>query len=149
MVKIRESKVTQEDYEIFMNMHKTFAYSEPCPELKSIRPPVIKNKVEYEDFITQKGDIVFAIDDSENVVGYAILQWFEDMACKIQEIYIVEQYQGKHLGKQFVNTIKQVAKEGGFLTIELMSYSMATDNFWSACNFRYTGANDKYEFQIR
>jgi len=51
----------------------------------------------------------------------------EDKKClEIERIYVLKEYQGFHVGKELMNTIKEIARKGGFETIWLQVWQKNT-----------------------
>lgn len=146
---LREATASSLDYEQFDGMYQNFRYSEIDGKSIPRNNAVLSTKDAYLHYIDQEGNILFVVEEcSGNVVGYFIMAWYEDGGAKINEMHIIESCQRKGYGKKAVKELIKLVKEEGFKWIELMSYSIATDNFWSACNFRYIGRDDQYEFHI-
>lgn len=149
-LQLREATSSQEDYSKFEEMYKNFRYAEIDGKMIPRSKLVLETKEKYMHYIDQEGNVLFIVEEcSGNIVGYFIMAWYEDGGAKINEMHIVESCQRKGYGKKAVKELISLVKEEGFKWIELMSYSIATDNFWSACNFRYIGRDDQYEFHIK
>ncbi len=145
MVEVKVRYLTDDiaDYETFMAMHEKFSYvHEDGTEFT--RNPVVND---YEKFkICTQNEELFIATLGDEVIGYAIACGYTDGVCKIKEIYVKPEVRRKGLGKKFVEQIEKVAQNEGFRKIQLNSVSMATDNFWSYCNFRPLNNSALYEF---
>ncbi len=145
MVKVEVRYLTTQisDYETFMEMHQSFAYIHE-DETFLERNPVIKDYESFKEH-AQNEEIFVAMSEGQ-VIGYAIGYGYTEGVCKIHEIYVKPEARRRGVGRKFVEQIKQVAKNEGFRKIQLNSVSMATDNFWSSCNFRPLNYSALYEF---
>lgn len=148
VLELREAIVDQADYNQFETMYKNFEYSEIEGQSFSRSEGVLKTQADYTEYITEKGNILFVELDG-TVIGYAILAWYEDGGVRIHEFHIIKEYQRKGYGKKAVKKLIELVKNEGFKWLELMSFSIGTDCFWSACNFRYIGHDEQYEFHIK
>lgn len=146
-MKIRVAKLTKGDFKAFYEMHVLFRYAEYNPADELEREPVIKD---YDDFMeyVQKEWIYFAVQDGE-VIGYAIITAFEDMSVKIEELYVSRKHQREGYGKKFVKKFIEFLKENDMKRVEVFSATIATDNFWSECNFRSVNGTEMYEYKIK
>lgn len=149
-LQLREAQASLTDYELFDKLYKFFRYAEIDGKTIPRNNAELSSLETYLEYIRTKGNILFIQEEeTNNVVGYFIMAWFDDGGARIREMYIAEEDQRKGYGKKAVKELIKLVKEEGFKWVELMSYSIATDNFWSACNFRYTGSNDEYKFHIK
>lgn len=149
-LRLREATSSRPDYDLFEGMYKVFRYAEIDDKTIPRTSGTLTTFEAYLEYITNKGNILFIQEDgTDKVIGYFIMSWYEDGGARVNEMYITEDNQRKGYGKKAVKALIALVKEEGFKWVELMSYSIATDNFWSACNFRYTGSNDEYKFHIK
>lgn len=144
----RMANVTREDYNAFDTLHRNFRYAElkkeeeiPCVNLR------VKTYEEYAD-LAEKEWIYFAVEDGK-VTGYVIITPYEDGSVKLEEIYIASNEQRRGSGRMFVSLLKAFLKKEGFNRIFLLSYNMATDQFWFRCYFRPVNNSEEFEFIIK
>lgn len=130
------------DYEDFRRLHENFSYAGNFGVRKNI---IVKEK-EFEDFVLAES--LFLLSNEKGVIGYAVMEAYDDGSCKIQEIFISKKEQRRGLGRLFVRLIKDVAKSEGFTRIFLLSVNIKTDDFWSKCGFTSVNGSDQYEIEL-
>lgn len=54
----------------------------------------------------------------------------------ISDLLVLEQYRGKHIGRQLVNTVENYYKEKGFKHISLSTYDFQASDFYRKCGFQ-------------
>lgn len=136
-------------YEIFKPIHENVVYSDVPNSPQIIRRMAIKNVKEFDEFL-KKSNIFFIFLDGnpDNIVGYIILDVFESGEAKIQEIVIKQEFRMQGFGRRAVKTlIEELKKDKTIKYVRIFSATMATDDFWSACNFRYL-YGDTYEYAL-
>lgn len=109
-------------------------------------PEMFGSAMEEDRYIkhVQNENIVLAVLN-ETIIGYCLVQAFDDGICEIVSIYINSDYRGKGYGGAFVSHIEALAKSCGMKKISLMSYNMETDRFWE--NMRYSSVNNTEEYE--
>ena len=99
----------------------------------------------FEDFMMLvENEEIILMEDSENIIGYAIVKAYDDGECVIEDIYILEEFQNRGLGRQFVNYIERTAKETGMEFISLMSATSETDRVWEVFGYVSVNYSDEY-----
>lgn len=140
----------EEAYKLFKPLHENVCYSELDPTMETKRTPFITSK---EAFIeTLKDTNIFFIvlkETEEKVIGYIILPVFNSGIAQIKEIMIAPELKQHGYGKKAVKLLIEGLREDETISIiKVFSATIATDNFYSACNFRFT-SGDTYEFKLR
>lgn len=88
-------------------------------------------------------------ETEEKVVGYIILNAFNNGAAYIKEIMIKSEERRHGYGRRAVKELIEGLKEDeDFKLLKVISATMATDDFYSSCGFRYT-SGDVYEHRLR
>lgn len=147
MLKIRYATEALSDYEAFKKLHEHFGYAENNPKKFSERKVIIDTYKTYLKYVEDES-MLFAILDGE-VIGYAIMSVEDCNRCKIEEIYVKFELQRKGYGRQFVEQIKQVAKQEAFKEIELISANLTTDQIWFKLGFKHPIFTDDIFYRIK
>lgn len=120
------------DYPKFHKLHKRFAYLES----NSIRNTTTVDEATFKEYV-QRESLFVAFDSANQMVGYAVVDAYEDKTCDIQEIFVAPEHQRKGYGEQIVQFIKDVAKNDGIEKLCVFSIFIQTDNFWRwRCRFK-------------
>lgn len=147
---LREAKNTSVDYELFEGMYERMGYLEIDGATVRRIKGKLSTKEAYEEFLESKGDIMFInYEEIDQIIGYIVLSCYDDGGARIHEMYIEKEHQCRGYGKQVIKNLIGLLKKEEIKWVELMSATIATDNFWSACNFRFTGSNDTYKYEIK
>lgn len=139
MLEVRYATVA--DFQNFRKLRKKFFYAG-----ESNCPYANKGDNEYNIWIDNE-NIILLTENSE-IIGYALMQGYDDGGCVIKEIYVDFEKQKQGIGKKFVNMIKSIATDEGFRKIELISANMDTDRFWSRCGFKSVNYSDLYQCEL-
>lgn len=137
-------------YEAFKELHENLSYSDTSDFPETPRQPLIKNIKEFDEFL-KKSNIFFIVlkEEQERIVGYIILDVFNSSGeAKIQEMMVTKKERRRGIGRVAVKSLIDELKEDDTINcVRIFSATMATDNFWSACNFRYL-SGDTYEYKF-
>lgn len=137
-------------YEIFKQMHEKLCYSDINPDWEIPRKPLISDFDTFKETLDNTN--IFFVDlkgDENKTVGYIILNVYTSGSASIQEIMIKPEERRKGYGRRSLKKLIEVLKEDDEIaTVKVISATMATDNFYSSCNFRYT-SGDLYEYRLR
>lgn len=93
------------------------------------------DKPEFDDYVARESFLLAY--EGDKLVGYALVNGFEDGICSIYKIFVAPEYRHQGYGKQIVQKIKEEAKESGFKCLQVFSILIETDHFWMMkCGFR-------------
>ncbi len=150
-IELRDVDSTESCYNEFKSMHENVCYSEIDSNLETQRPPIIRSFEEYQEFVKQT-NIYFIIAENA-IVGYIIMDAFydemvRDNVCKIQEIVIKKEYRKQGYGRKAIKQLISELSDTEYGIVRVFSATIATDNFYSSCNFRYVHG-DTYEYRIK
>lgn len=147
-IELRNVDVTQKDYLEFMSMHEKVSYSDVDDKEEVFREPHIHSYEEYQAFIAES-NIVFIVCEDE-VKGYIIFDVWDEKpitVAKIQEMVIKKEYRRSGYGKRAIKQLFTELSENDIDVVRVFSATIATDNFYSSCNFRYK-SGDIYEYRL-
>lgn len=136
MITFRNAQL--EDYEAF---NKLYIRKDYLGEKEWIGTAMEKDR--YIKHI-QNEDIVLAVLNG-TVIGYCLVQAFDDGICELISFYINSEYRGKGYSRAFLSHIESLAKSCGMKKIRLMSYNMKTDRFWERMKYVSVNYTDEYE----
>lgn len=129
MKKITVACAKRENYNEFKKVHDRFTFIDATAP----RGPLLDDAT-FNDYADRES--LFLAYEDNVLVGYAILDCYEDMTCDVQEIFILPEYQRNGYGKQLVDHIKEVAKRDGVKKLNVFSIMIETDEFWMMkCHF--------------
>lgn len=103
-----------------------------------------RNDLKY--FILDKNAIIFVAEIDDVIVGYICgelsykKEWYKEKVASLTNIYIKENFRGKHIGKYLLEYFKEFVKENGYLKIEvtaIMNNDIAID-FYENNDFKKT-----------
>ncbi len=137
-------------YEIFKPMHENLCYSDIDASLESPRKPIFPDFDSFKKAL-EETNIFFIVlkENKEKIVGYIILNAFNDGSAHIKEIMIKSEERRNCYGRRAVKKLIKILEEDEELTcLKVFSATIATDNFYSSCNFRYI-SGDTYEYRLR
>ena len=132
----------QEDYPKFKKLHGRFFYS----GLTELRRRITVSKEVFDKLVATES--LFLAFEQDELIGYAVVQGYDDGTCKIEEIFISPECQRRRYGFAFILKIKEQAKKEGFTKIELISVTEETDRFWENCGCVSKDGNDLYETKL-
>ena len=137
MENIKFRNANEKDFVEFNKVYEKTTYLGEQPF--SFNPMSAK---EYMDLVEQEGIILMEYADS--IIGYSIVKAFDDGECIIKDVYILQEFQNKGLGRKFVNFIEKTAQEAGMNLISLMSATIETDEVWKKLGYNSEDFSDKY-----
>ncbi len=132
----------QEDYPQFEKLHGQFFYA----GLTEQRAKITVSKEIFDKLVATES--LFLAFGQNELIGYAVMQGYDDGTCKIEEIFISPDSQRRGYGFAFILEIKKKAKSEGFTKIELMSATYESDRFWEKCRFVSRNGSDLYETKL-
>lgn len=135
-------------YAIFRPDYETLCYSDidTLPEVP--RKPQITNFEQYQKFL-EESNLFFILADNEKEVGYIILDVTTSGTAQIKEMLVKKEFRGKGYGRRAVKKLLEELREDEEIKeVVVISATIATDCFYSACNFRYE-VGDIYKYQLR
>lgn len=150
-IELRDVDSTESCYNEFKSMHEDVCYSEIDSSLEVKRKPIIKSFKEYQKCINETN--MYFIVAENAIVGYIIMDAFYDEkvkenVCKIQEIVIKKEYQKQGYGRKAIKQLITELSGTEYGIVRVFSATIATDNFYSSCNFRYV-YGDTYEYRLK
>ncbi len=100
--------------------------------------------------IAHLSDMVYRMDDGEEVVGAATMQWRDD-PCEIMELAIAPQRHGQGLGRQFVQWLIEEARRRGKhrLLVGTANSSIQNIAFYQKCGLRMDHVRQDYFWYYR
>lgn len=137
-------------YEIFKPMHENLYYSDIDPDWKNPRTSKISNMKTFDDFL-KDGNIFFIVlkENEEKVIGYIMLNVYFSGTAQIEEIMVKAEERRHGYARRAIKALCEGLKEDEEIErVVVISATMATDNFYSSCNFRYT-KGDLYEYRLK
>ena len=137
MENIKFRNANEKDFVEFNKVYEKTTYLGEQPF--SFNPMPAK---EYMNLVEQEGIILMEYADS--IIGYSIVKAFDDGECIIKDVYILQEFQNKGLGRKFVNFIEKTAQEAGMNLISLMSATIETDEVWKKLGYNSEDFSDKY-----
>lgn len=121
---------TQKDYPQFRDLHKRFTYLGS----KQVREPIV-DEARFNEYVARESMLVAY--ERDQLIGYAIVDGYDDGTCDIHEIFVAPEHQHKGYGKKIVQKIEEEARKGGFTMLKVFSLFIETDHFWMMkCGFR-------------
>lgn len=137
-------------YGVFKLLHENLSYSELDPAMEMERQPFITSKEAFVETLNDTNIFFIVLKETEEkVIGYIILPVFNNGIAQIKEIAIASEFKQKGYGKKAMKLLIEGLREDETISvIKVFSATIATDNFYSACNFRFT-SGDTYEFKLR
>lgn len=140
----------EEAYKLFKPMHDGLCYSELNQNFEYPRTPFITSIEEFRENLSE--DNIFFIvlkENNEKVIGYIMLSVFTSGVAQIREIMITPENRRHNYGRSAVRKLAEGLKEDEEIRkVKVISATIATDNFYSSCNFRWT-EGDIYEFRLK
>lgn len=137
-----------ESYAIFKPNHENLCYSDIESEPQIQRTSFITSFEQYQKFL-EESNIFFITTSEENEVGYIILDVTTDGTARIREMMIKPEFRGCGYGKKAVKKLLEgLSEDEEIKVVTVFSATIATDNFYSSCNFRYE-SGDTYKYQLR
>ena len=136
-------------YEVFKPMHDNLSYSDIDSKVEYLRKPRYPDFKSFKEALDQI-NIFFIVNENEDkVVGYIILDVLNHGPAYINEIMVEREERKRGYGKKAIQALIEGLKEDKDIEVlRVISATMATDNFYSACNFRYI-AGDVYEYRLK
>lgn len=135
-------------YAIFKPNHENLAYSDIDPKLEFPRTPSINTIQEYQKLL-ESSNLFFIVEETGNEVGYIILDVTTDGTAKIQEMMVKKEFRGRRYGAKAIKALIQgLSEDEEIKEVTVFSATIATDNFYSSCDFRYVGG-DTYKYQLK
>ena len=146
-IELRVAEANQVDYDLFDKMDSAMRYSED-DDVEMERKKQFQSYEEYDRYLADLGTIIFInLEGADEPIGFFRVTGFKDNSLKINDMYITKANQGKGYGKKAVKQLIEDLKDD-FERFFLMSYSIATDCFWSSCSFRVNEGGYS-EFKIK
>ena len=135
-------------YEIFKPMHENLCYSDMDSKWEILREPIFTDFKSFESALEYTNIFFIVLEESEEkIVGYIILDAFNSGAAQIKEIMIKPEERKHGYGRRAVKLLMEILKEDEDIkSLCVVSATMATDNFYSSCGFRYSSGN-LYEYR--
>lgn len=134
-------------YGIFKPLHENLCYSDLDSRWESLRKPKLSDFEAFNDFLKQ--DNIFFILLEEKVIGYIMLKVYFSGTAQIEEIMIIAEERRHGYGRKAIKELIEGLKEDEEInSLVAISATMATDEFYSSCGFRYI-SGDKYEHRLR
>lgn len=149
-------KLTRNDYALFLKYYTQIRYSyfkndDPNPNKKEITDFLTRytesvsprhiSKANYWTFLTQANIYLYhdSLADVNQAVGLLMFSnMFTGKKVIIHEFYVLDNLQGKGLGKKMYEDFLEILrKEGNFkVMIELMCSFVGAEEFWKKMGFR-------------
>jgi GNAT superfamily N-acetyltransferase len=100
--------------------------------------------------IANLSDVVYRMDDNDELVGAATMQWRND-PCEIVELAIAAERQGQGLGKQLVAWLIDEARRRGKRRLIVGTANSSIDNiaFYQRCGLRMDHIRPDYFWYYR
>jgi GNAT superfamily N-acetyltransferase len=100
--------------------------------------------------IANLSDVVYRMDDNDELVGAATMQWRSD-PCEIVELAIAAERQGQGLGKQLVAWLIDEARRRGKRRLIVGTANSSIDNiaFYQRCGLRMDHIRPDYFWYYR
>ena len=100
--------------------------------------------------LSHLSDAVYRMDEDDQLVGAASIQWRED-PCEIEELAIVPERQGQGLGRQFVTWIIAEARQRGKcrLFVGTPNSNITAIIFYQKCGMRMDHIRQDYFWYYR
>lgn len=134
-------------YGIFKPMHENLCYSDIDPKLERPRTRKIADFEAFNDFLKENN--IFFIVLKEKIVGYIMLSVFFNGTAQIEEIMVNSEERRHGYARKAIKVLIEGLKEDEEIKrLMVISATMATDNFYSSCGFRYN-SGDMYEYRLR
>ena len=138
----------EKGYAIFMRDYENLSYADYDSSDENPRTPEITSIEQYQKTL-ELSNIFFIISSEEGEVGYIILDVYNSGTAQIKEIAVSKEHRRKRYGRRAIKKlIEGLSEDEEISEVVVISATIATDNFYSSCNFRYT-SGDMYVYKLR
>lgn len=140
---------TETAYQIFKPMHEGLCYLETDSSSEKPRSPKIKSYEEFCEKLEATNIFFVVLEETREIIGYIEFDVFQSGVAQINEIFIIPEQRRHGYGRSAVKELVEGLREDKEIKkIVVISATIATDNFYTSCRFRFT-SGDMYELELK